>query len=260
MRGSEVARCCSALLLRSLLSPRTHNALSRLYSAPLAGTATLPHEMATAEDIGALKSQMSELTDALGRIESMALQASMNASKQHKAVAEAIERIEGMCMAQSTSIAKFEKKSGESQQTMEGMLMQAAMNSAKWQKAMDDRQQTMEGMLMQASMTAAKQQAAINKLAEDAGEEEGVPPEDDSSDSDEDDPLELDEATLEKLKAATYEKLAKAKGQTIEELKATVKAATVRAPLIASADVTTWPPRTPPRKRGGWLRSRGGGC
>lgn len=88
--------------------------------------------------VAGLQEQLEDATDTMSRLESMALQASMNASKQQKELVEALQRLEGMAMTAATGMAKFEKKTDERLGTCEGMLMQSAMNSSKWQKSMED--------------------------------------------------------------------------------------------------------------------------
>jgi hypothetical protein len=172
---------------------------------------------ALTEEVAGLKQELTDVGESMSRLESMALQSSMNSSKQNKVLSEALERLEGMSMSQSMNVAKFEKRVDERLGNVEGMLMQSAMNVSKWQKTSGDKASSMEAML-QAMSSGATQ--------------EGYPPQGgDSSDSSSDDEagsgFQLDEATTQKLKAATYEKLAKSKSQTVEELKASMKDATV---------------------------------
>ena len=88
--------------------------------------------------VAALQEQLEDATDTMSRMESMALQASMNASKQQKELVEALQRLEAMAMTAATGMAKFEKKTDERLGTCEGMLMQAAMNQSKWQKGTEE--------------------------------------------------------------------------------------------------------------------------
>jgi hypothetical protein len=97
-------------------------------------------------------------------IESMAMAAAMNGSKQHSQVKDVLERLEGMSMSHATSVAKFESKMTEKHDSQESMLMAASMGDAKFQKMMNDRTSGMEAMLMAGSVANGKLTSMVGKL------------------------------------------------------------------------------------------------
>ena len=82
-------------------------------------------------------------------------------------VGEALQRIEGMNMTQASTLAKFSKKMDERTMGLESMLMQAAMNQAKTASGNAETQERLEGMAMTAATEAAKFRRTVNEKFEE---------------------------------------------------------------------------------------------
>jgi histidinol-phosphate aminotransferase len=111
----------------------------------------------------AVSKKVSEVTDILERVESMAMQAATTHAKASSQTKESLERLESMAVTQATNVAKFDQKLTGRTENMEGMLMQAATNNAHFEQRIDGRTSAMEAMLIASAHQSAKMLSNIQK-------------------------------------------------------------------------------------------------
>lgn len=89
------------------------------------------------------------------------------AAQDMSEIGEALQRLEGMGMQHATTLSKFSKTMDERTMGLESMLMQAAMNQAKVASTNAETQERLEGMAMQAATESAKFKRYVNEQFEE---------------------------------------------------------------------------------------------